>query len=58
MVNNTTGNRPETILERLALDETVNRLKALEVPTDALTWHRFFGALLLVLLVLLLQQSK
>ena len=53
MLNNTTGNRPETILERLALDETVNRLKALEVPADALTWHRFFGALLLVLLVLL-----
>jgi ubiquinol-cytochrome c reductase cytochrome b subunit len=53
MVNNTTGNRPETVLERLALDETVNRLKALEVPADALTWHRFFGALLLVLLVLL-----
>ncbi len=29
------------------------RLKALRVPADALTWHRFFGALLLVVLVLL-----
>ena len=53
MLNQTTGNRPGTLLERLALDETVNRLNNLEVPADALTWHRFFGALLLVLLVLL-----
>ena len=53
MLNKTTGNRPGTLLERLALDETVKRLKNLEVPADALTWHRFFGALLLVLLVLL-----
>ncbi len=52
-MNNTIGNRSETILEHLALDGAINRLKALEVPADALVWHRFFGALLLVLLVLL-----
>jgi ubiquinol-cytochrome c reductase cytochrome b subunit len=52
-LNNTIGNRSETILEQLALDGVIQRLKALEVPADALMWHRFFGALLLVLLVLL-----
>ncbi|MGD8764368.1 MAG: hypothetical protein PVG87_18830, partial [Desulfobacteraceae bacterium] len=52
-MNNTIGNRSETILEQLALDGVIQRLKALEVPADALMWHRFFGALLLVLLVLL-----
>jgi ubiquinol-cytochrome c reductase cytochrome b subunit len=53
MLNQTNGNPRGTLLERLALDEAVKRLKNLEVPADALTWHRFFGALLLVLLVLL-----
>ena len=52
-MNNTVGNRSETILEHLALDGAIHRLKALEVPADALVWHRFFGALLLALLVLL-----
>lgn len=52
-MNNTIGNRSETILERLALDGLIHRLKALEVTADALVWHRIFGALLLVLLVLL-----
>jgi ubiquinol-cytochrome c reductase cytochrome b subunit len=52
-LNKTTGIRFETVLEHLALDEIIKRLKELEVPADALTWHRFFGALLLVLLVLL-----
>ena len=47
------GNRFEILLEYLALGETIKRLKGLEVPADLLTWHRFFGALLLVLLVLL-----
>jgi ubiquinol-cytochrome c reductase cytochrome b subunit len=37
----------------LALDDMVARIKALRVPADALTWHRFSGSLLLVLLVLL-----
>ena len=35
------------------MDSVVKRLKERVVPADALTWHRFFGALLLVLLVLL-----
>ena len=48
-----TGKHPETIVEHLALGETIQSLKALDVRADALTWHRFFGALLLVLLVLL-----
>jgi ubiquinol-cytochrome c reductase cytochrome b subunit len=52
-LNNTVGNRFETILEHLALDGLIHRLKALEVTADALNWHRIFGALLLVLLVLL-----
>ena len=52
-MNNTVGNRSETILEHLALDGLIHRLKALQVTADALNWHRIFGALLLVLLVLL-----
>jgi ubiquinol-cytochrome c reductase cytochrome b subunit len=52
-LNKTTGRRLETLFDHLALAGTVNRLKVLEVPADALTWHRFFGALLMVLLVLL-----
>ena len=48
-----TGNRSETIFDRLASDGIVKRLRELDVPADALVWHRFFGALLLVLLVLL-----
>jgi len=52
-LNKTTGNRSEILLERLALDRIIKRLKEQDVPTDALTWHRFFGALLLALLVLL-----
>jgi len=51
--NKTVGKRSETIFDHLALAGSVNRLKELEVPADALTWHRFFGALLLALLVLL-----
>jgi ubiquinol-cytochrome c reductase cytochrome b subunit len=48
-----TGNRPETWLERLALDGPVTRLKILEVSADALNWNRFFGVLQLILIVLL-----
>lgn len=48
-----TGKRSGTILEYLALGDTAKRLRDLEVPAEALTWHRFFGALLLVLVVLL-----
>ena len=42
-----------SVVEYLALDGIIGRLKDLKVPVDALTWHRFFGALLLVLLVLI-----
>lgn len=52
-MNKPGGNRFEILLEFLALSETIKRLKGLEVPADVLTWHRFFGALLIVLLVLL-----
>lgn len=45
--------RSETILKRLGLDGLVSRVRDLEVPDDALTWTRFLGALLLVLVVLL-----
>ena len=48
-----TGKRSETVFDHLASDGIVKRLRELDVPADALTWHRFFGALLLVLLVLL-----
>jgi ubiquinol-cytochrome c reductase cytochrome b subunit len=53
-LNKTTGISFETVLEHLALDGIIKRLKERDVPADALTWHRFFGALLMVLLVLLL----
>ena len=52
-MNKTDSKRSEVLLEYLALDKTVKRIRELDVPSDALTWHRFFGALLLVLLVLL-----
>ena len=52
-MNKTTGNRSENLLELLALDRIIKRLRELDVPADALTWHRFFGSLLLALLVLL-----
>ena len=46
-------NQPDTLSEMLALDDIIARIKSLRVPGDALTWHRFSGSLLLVLLVLL-----
>jgi len=52
-MNETTGKRSETIIEHLALDRIITLLKDLEVPAEGLTWHRFFGALLLALLVLM-----
>jgi ubiquinol-cytochrome c reductase cytochrome b subunit len=52
-LNHSTGNRFETWSERLALDGMIARLKELDVPADSLTWHRFFGGLLLALVVLL-----
>ena len=52
-MNNPIGKPFDTVLEHLALGETIKRLKALEVSAEALTWHRFFGALLIALLLLL-----
>jgi quinol-cytochrome oxidoreductase complex cytochrome b subunit len=52
-LNRVTGIRLETLMEYLSLDGAMKRLSVLTVPDEALTWHRFFGALLLVLLVLL-----
>lgn len=49
----TTGKRTETVFDQFAISGIAKRLQELNVRTDALTWHRFFGALLLVLLVLL-----
>jgi ubiquinol-cytochrome c reductase cytochrome b subunit len=45
--------QPYTLSEMLALGGMIARIKSLRVPADALTWHRFSGSLLLVLLVLL-----
>jgi len=47
------GNQTDTLSEMLALGDMMARVKALRIPADALTWHRFSGSLLLVLLVLL-----
>jgi len=47
------AHRSESLLEYLALKGIVERLTALNVFSGALTWNRFFGALLLVLIVLL-----
>ena len=41
------------LLEFLSLEKSADRLLAFEVPKDALSWTRFCGALLLVLVVLL-----
>jgi ubiquinol-cytochrome c reductase cytochrome b subunit len=48
-----TETRARGVLEFLALDGLLNRLRNVEVPSDALTWSRFCGSLLLVLLLLL-----
>jgi ubiquinol-cytochrome c reductase cytochrome b subunit len=48
-----TETRSRGVLEFLALDGPLNRLGEVEVPGDSLTWSRFCGSLLLVLLLLL-----
>jgi len=48
-----TENSSETLLERLGLDSVATRLREFEVPSDGLTWTRFFGSMMLVLVVLL-----
>jgi len=52
-LNKTVETRLESLWEKLALDGMVKRLRKLEISSGALTWNRFFGSLLLVLLVLL-----
>ena len=52
-MNKLKGNQADTLSEIVALGDIIARMKSLQVPADALTWHRFFGSLLLVLLVLL-----
>lgn len=48
-----TETRSRGVLEFLALEGLVNRLREVEVPGDSLTWSRFCGSLLLVLILLL-----
>lgn len=43
----------EKSIEMMAIDGVAARTKGFQVPADTLTWHRFFGSLLLALLVLL-----
>ena len=52
-MNKPKGNRADSLSEILALGDIIAHIKSLRVPADALTWHRFSGSLLLVLLVLL-----
>ena len=52
-MNKLKGSQADTLSEMLALGDIIARMKSLRVPADALTWHRFSGSLLLVLLVLL-----
>ncbi len=47
------GKPADTLSGIQGVDGIIFRLKALQVPADALTWHRFLGALLLVVVVLL-----
>ena len=41
------------ILEQLALEGILARLRAWQAPSDVLTWTRFLGSLSLVLVLLL-----
>jgi ubiquinol-cytochrome c reductase cytochrome b subunit len=41
-VSNTSPTRSEKLLEHLALDGVIARLRGLEVHSDGLTWNRFF----------------
>ena len=40
-----TDNQSETLIERLALDGLVARVRDLQVSSDSLTWSRFCGSL-------------
>lgn len=52
-MNRTKANRSTTLLEHLALEGIASRLKTFEVHSDGISWNRFFGALLLILIILL-----
>ncbi len=52
-MSNTHPTSSEKLLEHLALDGVIARLRGLEVHSDGLTWNRFSGSLALVLVVLL-----
>ena len=52
-MSNTNLTRSEKLLEHLALDGVIARLRGLGVHRDGLTWNRFSGSLALVLVVLL-----
>jgi ubiquinol-cytochrome c reductase cytochrome b subunit len=45
--------QPQSVIEYLALEGIIARLREIEVSADAISWSRFFGALLLALLILL-----
>jgi len=47
------GSRFQTLVRLLALEGPVERIRDLQVPADSISWSRFFGSLLLALLVLL-----
>lgn len=47
------GNDSETLLQWFGLDRFVTRVRELQVVNDSLTWTRFCGSLLLVLVILL-----
>ena len=51
-MNRTKGDQIDVLLEHLALNGIIRRLQGMEVPADSISWSRFFGAMLLVLLVL------
>ncbi|MDF1592468.1 MAG: cytochrome b N-terminal domain-containing protein [Desulfobacterales bacterium] len=46
-------NMADLLIANLGLEQIVASLSELQIRRDAITWHRFFGALNLVLLVLL-----
>ena len=51
---NPTGNSKfDLFLEHLAIKGMIQRLQGIELPSDSISWSRYFGGLLLVLLVLL-----
>ncbi len=52
-MNRTKSNQSAVLFEHLALDGIFDRIKAYKVYSDAITWNRFFGALLTILIILL-----